>query len=46
LAGTKERPAFWKRYYPPRDLPLMPRNPNDWHRTVGEISRDKLYQEI
>jgi len=42
-AGTRQRPAFWHRYYPPRDLPLMPKHPNDWHRQLCDISKDKLY---
>jgi len=41
-AGSKQQPAFWKAYYPPRDLPLMPTNPNDWHRQVGEVDRSRL----
>ena len=41
-AGTRERPAFWKMFYPPRDLPLMPERANDWHRTVGEVAMDRL----
>jgi superfamily II DNA or RNA helicase len=41
--GTRTQPAFWKAYYPPRTLPLMPRQPNTWHRLVRDISRDKLY---
>jgi superfamily II DNA or RNA helicase len=41
-AGTRERPAFWKMFYPPRDLPLMPTNKNDWHRKVGKVSREDL----
>lgn len=42
-AGTKQRPAFWHSYYPPRDLPKMPKNKNSWHRRVGDVSRDELY---
>ncbi len=42
-AGTKQKPAFWHRYYPPRDLPMMPRHPNDWHRQIKDIPKDKLY---
>ena len=41
-AGSPSQPAFWKAYYPPRDLPLCPRNVNDWHRTVAEVTRDSL----
>lgn len=41
--GSRDRPAFWKAYYPPRDLPFMPRTENDWHRTVGNVARDRLY---
>jgi superfamily II DNA or RNA helicase len=42
MAGTRERPAWWKAYHPPRDLPLMPTRVNDWHRDVCEISGEKL----
>jgi len=41
-AGSLERPAFWHSYYPPRDLPLMPLNRNDWHRTIAEVDKSKL----
>lgn len=40
--GTKQSPAFWKQYYPPRDLQRMPTNPNDWHRSVGEVDGRSL----
>lgn len=43
LAGTKERPAFWHSYYPPRDLPGMPKNPNDWHSKIKDVRREDLY---
>jgi len=43
LAGTKQHPAFWKAYYPPRDLPLMPKHPNDFHRYIKEVPKDALY---
>ncbi len=43
LAGTKDRPAFWKAHYLPRNLPLMPTRRNDWHRTIAEVPRDNLY---
>jgi len=42
LAGTRERPAFWHAYYPPRDLPLMPVKANDWHRQIGEVPKSDL----
>jgi superfamily II DNA or RNA helicase len=42
-AGTKTRPAFHKAYYPPRDLPFMPRSVNDWHRNITDVSRKDLY---
>ena len=41
-AGTKEKPAFWLAYYPPRDLPLMPERPNDWHRQVCDVAMSRL----
>ena len=41
--GSRQRPAFWKAYHPPRHLPLMPRNHNDWHRHVGEVAKERLY---
>ncbi len=43
MAGSQTKPAFWKAYYPPRDLPLCPKRPNDWHLTVGEVSREVLH---
>jgi hypothetical protein len=43
--GSKYQPAFWKAYYPPRDLPFMPRKANDWHRTVGEVPMRDLIPE-
>lgn len=42
LAGTKQRPAFWKSYYPPRDIPLMPVAKNDFHRLVKDVPREAL----
>jgi len=42
-AGTRERPAFWKMHYPPRDLPLMPQRKNDWHRRVKDVPQGDLY---
>lgn len=42
-AGSRQRPAFWKKYYPPRDLPWMPRNQNDWWRRVTDIPKERLY---
>lgn len=41
--GSKTKPAFWKAYYPPRDLPNMPRSANDWHRLVSSVPREDLY---
>lgn len=43
LAGSKTRPAFWHSYYPPRDLPFMPKNANDWHRGVGFVRSENLH---
>lgn len=43
LAGSPQRPAFWKGYYPPRDIPLAPKHPNDWHRLVSEVPRENLF---
>jgi superfamily II DNA or RNA helicase len=37
LAGTQQKPAFLAAYYPPRDLPLMPTRPNDWHRKIRDV---------
>jgi len=42
-AGSRERPAFWRTYYPPRNLPMMPRMVNYWHRKVTEVARGDLY---
>jgi superfamily II DNA or RNA helicase len=41
-AGSRKQPAFWKKYYPPRDLHLMPRNQNDWHGKVKDVPREDL----
>ncbi len=40
--GSKTQPAFWKMYYPPRNLPNMPERPNDWHRLVSEVDKTRL----
>lgn len=40
--GSKAQPAFWKAYYPPRNVLLMPRRANDWHRTVAEVAMEAL----
>lgn len=29
-------------HFPPRDLKLMPENPNDWHRLVKDVDRGRL----
>jgi len=42
LAGTPKRPAFWKAYYPPRDLPLMPRKRYDWRRMIYKVAKEDL----
>lgn len=42
-AGTKQRPAFWQSYYPPRDLPLMPTAMNDWHLKVSDVPMNRLH---
>ncbi len=42
-AGSREQPAFWHAYYPPRDLTLMPRRANDFHRKVADVPREGLY---
>ena len=41
--GSPKRPAFHRSYYPPRDLPFMPRSPNAWHRRVTDVSRSELH---
>lgn len=41
--GSKQQPAFWKAYYPPRNLPLMPQKPNDWHALVSEVPNERLF---
>jgi superfamily II DNA or RNA helicase len=43
-AGSRSQPAYWKAYHPPRDLPLMPKVPFDWHAHVGDLRQDELYQ--
>jgi len=40
--GSRTQPAFWKSYYPPKNLPLMPARRNDWHRKVSEVANDQL----
>jgi len=40
--GSKTKPAFWKAYYPPRDLPLMPRRKNDWHLQIRDVPTQSL----
>ena len=45
LAGTPQRPDFRAMYYPPRDLPLMPKNRYDWHRQINLINSNSLYKE-
>ncbi len=42
-AGEYGRPAFWKAYHAPRDTPLCPKRPNDWHRHVGLVDIEQLY---
>jgi DNA repair protein RadD len=34
------------RYWPPRDLPLMPKNDGDWSRKVSDVPRDLLRREM
>jgi len=41
--GSKTQPAFRKMYYPQRDLPLMPRHKNDWHRHLCDVSKEDLH---
>ena len=41
-AGSRTKPAFWKAYYPPRNLPLMPQNSNAWHQLVRDVDRGRL----
>lgn len=43
-AGTRERPAFWHSYYPPRNLPLMPNHRNKFHEKVTDVDREDLIQ--
>jgi superfamily II DNA or RNA helicase len=42
LAGSKQRPAFWESYYPPRDSKLMPKKRNDWHRQIQDVEMEAL----
>ncbi len=44
LAGSQGRPAFWKAYHAPRDLPLCPIRANDWHRQIKEVVGEALHQ--
>lgn len=32
--------------YPPRDLPLMPKEENDWFRRVAEVPYEELYPKV
>lgn len=41
--GSREKPAFWKSYYPPRDTPLMPIKPNAWHSLVKDVPKENLH---
>ncbi len=34
--------VYENRYQPPRDLPLMPQDPRDWTRRIGDVPTDKL----
>jgi len=43
-AGKNGKPAFWKAYHAPRDLPLMPKARLDWHARVHELRQNEMYQ--
>lgn len=43
MAGSKRQPVYYLAYYPPRDLPFMPRNRNDWHGKTSDIPREDLF---
>ncbi len=43
MAGSKEKPAFWKKYYPPRNLPLMPKHQNDFHEQIKNVPEERLH---
>lgn len=34
-----------ERYWPPRNLPLMPTNDGDWFRKINEVPRENLVQQ-
>lgn len=34
------------RYWPPRDLPLMPTNPLDWSRRIKDVPRESLTRDL
>lgn len=42
-AGSRMRPAYHKTYYPPRNLPLMPRRQVDWHVQVADVPKEMLF---
>lgn len=42
-AGSRQNPAYWKAYFPPRNLPNMPKNPNDWHSKIKDVRREDLH---
>lgn len=42
-AGSRIKPAFWKAYYPPRDTPLLPMHPNDFHSLVTDVLKERLH---
>ncbi len=43
MAGSRTKPAFWKAYYPPRNLELMPKRINDFHRKIKDVPQEYLY---
>lgn len=42
--GSLQQPAYWKMYYPPRDLPMMPKDANDWHRRIADVPIGSLHE--
>jgi superfamily II DNA or RNA helicase len=42
--NTIQQGGWRNAYHAPRDLPLMPKTPLDWHGYVGDLRQDELYQ--
>lgn len=45
LAGSQDRPAWWKRYYPSSKLRLMPKHLKDTYLNIESVPQCRLNQE-